>query len=137
MQPTPTLNRLGLLIMSRNTETPAAPSNFPVIALLILNLLAVLFTLGAVLARTAGLKGAPEKVAMSADRVGDIRVVEDTVVFDLIDVNDQGKNPQVTKQITMPHDGFLSGFASMEQLVQQMVDKGDWVAVENEADPGE
>jgi hypothetical protein len=111
--------------MNKTTEVVEKTNLTPVIALLVLNLLAVLFTLGAVLSRTAGLSsanGGSDNVAVSVDRVGDIRLHEGNVVFDLINID--GTNPKIEKQVTMSQDGFVRGYASMEQFVNKMIEQG-------------
>lgn len=125
-------------IMSKQTESAASVNLFPVIALLILNLLAVLVTLGIVLARTAdnggnGLVASSTSKAVAIDRIGDIRLVDNNVVFDLIDLDENAANPEVSKQVTISQEGFVRGYAGMEKFMNQLIELG--LVTANDAEP--
>ena len=123
--------------MSKNNPVASNSVNlFPVIGLLVLNLVAVLFTLGAVLSRTAGLSSGSSdyQKSVNVDRIGDIRLVGEEVVFDLIDID--GDSPEVASQVTISQEGFVRGFTAQESFLNKLIDAGK-VKINEDASPEE
>lgn len=115
--------------MSKNkmNETVVQKTNsFPIIALLLLNLVAVLLTMGILLVRTQSLtKGAQEGGVISADRIGSIALDKGgNVIFDLMSIDAETNRPKVIKQVTMRQEEFLQGYSSMEGFVDKMIEAG-------------
>ena len=106
-----------------NTHEPV--NLMPVIVLLVVNLLAILVTLGAVLSRTAGLdRGASNQIELTqADRIGDIRLNKGQVKFDLLKKTGSAE-ATVFSQVEMPQEGFLRGFSQMEKFVRELIEAG-------------
>jgi len=109
----------------RETETVVHRkiNTFPIIALLLANLLAVLLTMGILLVRTKSLVGSNAS-KISVDRIGQIKLDQGNVTFDLVNLDDVTNSPKVTQQVSMKHEDFLKGFSQMEGLVKKMIDAG-------------
>lgn len=97
-------------------------NSFPVIALLLANLLAVLLTMGILLVRTKSLVDSGAKI--SVDRIGEIKLEEGNVTFDLMNLDPATNRPKVIQQVSMKDDDFLKGFGQMEGLVKKMIQAG-------------
>jgi len=106
------------------TETVLQKTNtFPIIALLLVNLLAVLLTIGILLVRTKSLVGT-DAARLSVDRIGEIKLERGNVTFDLINIDDATNSPKVTQQVSMKQKDFIQGFSQMEGLVKKMMEAG-------------
>jgi len=97
-------------------------STFPIIALLLANLLAVLLTMGILLVRTKRLVNSSAKI--TPDRIGEIKLDNGIVTFDLMDLEAATNSPKVTHQVIMKDQDFLEGFSQMEGLVRKMQKAG-------------
>ena len=109
----------------RETETHVhqKTNTFPIIALLLANLLAVLLTMGILLVRTKSLVGSTAD-KISVDRIGEIKLDQGNVTFDLMNLDDVTNTPKVTQQVSMKQEDFLQGFSQMKGLVDKMVKAG-------------
>ena len=97
-------------------------STFPIIALLLLNLLAVLLTMGILLVRTKSLVDSSTKI--SVDRIGEIKLDQGNVTIDMMNLDEATNRPTVTQQVSMKQQDFLTGFSRMEGLVKKMIADG-------------
>ena len=97
-------------------------NTFPIIALLLVNLLAVLLTMGILLVRTKSLVVSGEK--LSVDRIGEIKLDQGNITFDLMNLDPATNQPKVIQQVSMKDQDFLSGFSQMEGLVKKMMAAG-------------
>jgi len=97
-------------------------NTFPIIALLLINLLAVLLAIGILLVRTKSLVGSGSKI--SVDRIGEIKLDKGNVTFDLMNIDAATNSPKVTQQVSMKDQDFLKGFSQMEGLVKKMMEAG-------------
>ena len=97
-------------------------NTFPIIALLLVNLLAVLLTMGILLVRTKSLVGSGAK--LSVDRIGEIKLDQGNITFDLMNLDPGTNSPKVIQQVSMKDQDFLSGFSQMEGLVKKMMAAG-------------
>lgn len=95
---------------------------FPVIALLILNLLAILLAIGILMVRTQSLVDSGSGV--KADRMGQIKLDQGNVVIDLLELDAASNRHQVSKQLVMRQADFVAGYSSMEDFMRQMIEKG-------------
>jgi len=108
-------------------ETVVKKTNsFPIIALLLLNLVAVLVTMGILLVRTQSLtKAAQEGGVIDADRIGSIALDKGgNVIFDLMKIDSSTNRPKVIKQVSIRQQDFLQGYTSMEGFVGKMIEAG-------------
>ena len=97
-------------------------NTFPIIALLLANLLAVLLTMGILLVRTKSLVKSNNKIAV--DRIGEIKLDQGNVTIDLMNLDEATNRPLVTQQVSMKQQDFLTGFSQMEGLVKKMIADG-------------
>ena len=110
------------------------PNLTPIMALLILNLLAVLLTIGILLVRTQSLTKSNSK-ALVVDRIGEIKLDKGNVIIDLMDLNGSNNKLEVTQSVTLRQEDFLKGFSSMEGFVKKLIEAG--LVTANEPDPEE
>lgn len=111
--------------MSKKTETIVQQTKtnlFPVIALLILNLLAILLAIGILMVRTQSL--VDSGTGVKADRLGQIKLDQGNVVIDLMELDPAVNRHKVTKQVVMRQEDFVAGYSSMEDFMRQMIEKG-------------
>lgn len=97
-------------------------NSFPIIALLLLNLLAILLTIGILLVRTKSLVNSSTKIPV--DRIGEIKLDQGEVTFDLLTLHEATNQPRVTNQVCMKQQDFLTGFSQLEGLVKKMIADG-------------
>ena len=97
-------------------------NSFPIIALLLLNLLAILLTIGILLVRTKSLVNSSTKIPV--DRIGEIKLYQGEVTFDLLTLHEATNQPRVTNQVCMKQQDFLTGFSQLEGLVKKMIADG-------------
>lgn len=109
--------------MNKAGETVIKKINtFPIIALLLVNLLAVLLTMGILLVRTKSLVGSGSNI--SVDRIGEIKLDQGNITFDLMNLDPATNTPKVIQQVSMKDQDFLTGFSKMEELVKKMIAAG-------------
>ena len=111
--------------MANNQAEPVVHKTnlFPVIALLILNLIGIGLVIGILMARTQSLVDSGVK-SITADRMGQIQLDKDNVVIDLMDMDATDRRHKVTKQLVIGQEDFLAGFSAMEDFMRKLIQAG-------------
>lgn len=110
----------------KKQDPPQSISLFPVIALLLANLVAVCIGLFMLVGLHRKVPDAPTKQAteLVADRIGEIKLDRDKVKINLMKFDDAGKIQRVQK-ISLPvEEGFLNGFERIQTFIDKMVEEG-------------
>lgn len=112
--------------MSKQTPSPTFNST-PIIALLLLNLVGVGAIIGMLLSKkeppiSNSSKPATASQDLRVDRLGNISLDRDRVKFDLISLEDG--SAKVQQEVSLPQEGFVRGFQSLEQFMNQLIEKG-------------
>ena len=96
---------------------------FPVILLLIANLIAILVAIAILMVRTQSLVDG-NVGGITADRMGQIKLDQGNVVIDLMDLDASSNRHKVTKQLVMRQEDFLAGFGAMEDFMKKLIEAG-------------
>ena len=72
--------------------------------------------------RTKSLVNSSTKIPV--DRIGEIKLDQGEVTFDLLTLHEATNQPRVTNQVCMKQQDFLTGFSQLEGLVKKMIADG-------------
>lgn len=108
----------------KNQESATGVNLFPIMALLIANLVAVCIGLFMLVGLHRKTPNAPATDAvMTADRIGEIKLDRGNVRINLMKFGSDGKIGKV-QEVAIPQDGFLKGFDSMQNFIDKLVENG-------------
>ena len=109
----------------KNQDSSPGVNLFPIIALLLANLVAVCIGLFMLVGLHRKVPDASNSsTVLSADRIGEIKLDRDRVRINLMKFDDGGKIQKV-QEVSMPfQEGFLNGFDQMQTFVDKMVEEG-------------
>jgi len=110
----------------KNTESTSSVNLFPIIALLVANLIAVCIGLFMLVGLHRKVPSAPTSgdAILSADRIGEIKLDRDKVRINLMKF-DSGGTIQKAQEFSLPlKDGYLAGLERMQTFVDKMVEEG-------------
>ncbi len=110
----------------KKSETTPNVNLFPIMALLIANLIAVCIGLFMLVGLHRKVPSAPSdaKQILSADRIGEIKLDRGNVRINLMKYDSDGSSVDKVREVSIPLDGFNKGFSAMQTFVDKMVEKG-------------
>lgn len=111
----------------KNTEPARTVNLFPVIVLLIANLIgvciAVIMLYGLHNKTKAPITPQRQEI-VAADRIGEIKLDRDRVRINLMSIGAKPSDIQKVQEISLPQEGFLKGFSQMQVFIDQLVEQG-------------